>query len=80
MISPVTVALYEGGGFSETKENERRSRREHREIVNRYMPAAKVRKYRLIMAVTLAPVRTWIAKNPVTAGIYQKIKKVLYTG
>lgn len=77
---PVTVALYEGGGFSETKENERRSRREHREIVNRYMPAAKVSKYRLIMAVTLAPVRTWIAKNPVTAGIYQKIKKVLYTG
>ncbi|MDE7130342.1 MAG: glycosyltransferase [Lachnospiraceae bacterium] len=77
---PVTVALYEGGGFSETKENERRSRREHREIVNRYMPAAKVRKYRLIMAVTLAPVRTWIAKNPVTAGIYQKVKKVLYTG
>lgn len=77
---PVTVALYEGGGFSETKENERRSRREHREIVNRYMPAAKVRKYRLIMAVTLAPVRTWIAKNPVTAGIYQKIKKALYTG
>lgn len=77
---PVTVALYEGGGFSETKENERRSRREHREIVNRYMPAAKVRKYRLIMAVTLAPVRTWIAKNPVTAGIYQKMKKVLYTG
>lgn len=77
---PVTVARYEGGGFSETKENERRSRREHREIVNKYMPAGKVRKYRLIMAVTLSPVRTWIARNPVTAGIYQKVKKALYTG
>lgn len=77
---PVTVAFYEGGGFSETKENERRSRREHREIVNKYMPAAKVRKYRLIMAVTLAPIRTWIARNPVTAGIYQKMKKSLYSG
>ena len=75
---PVTVALYEGGGFSETKENERRSRREHREIVDRYMPAAKVRRYRLIMIVTLAPLRTRIARNPVTAGIYQGIKKKLY--
>lgn len=75
---PVTVALYEGGGFSETKENERRSRREHREIVDRYMPAAQVRKYRLVMALTLAPLRTWIARNPVTAGLYQRLKKALY--
>lgn len=75
---PITVALYEGGGFSETKENERRSRCEHREIANRYMPAAKVRRYRLIMALTLAPLRTWIARNPVTAGLYQRLKKALY--
>lgn len=75
---PLTVAFYEGGGFSETKGNERRSRQEHREIVDRYMPRAKVRKYRLIMAVTLAPLRTWIARNPVTAGMYQTIKRKLY--
>lgn len=75
---PVTVALYEGGGFSETRENERKSRREHREIVNRYMPPDRVRKYRLIMIVTLAPLRTWIAGNPVTAGLYQSVKKRLY--
>lgn len=75
---PFTVAFYEGGGFSETRENERRSRQEHREIVRRYMPAAKVRKYRLIMAVTLAPLRTWVARNPVTAGIYQTFKRKLY--
>ncbi|MDE6386283.1 MAG: glycosyltransferase [Lachnospiraceae bacterium] len=74
---PITVARYEGGGFSESRENEKRSRREHREIVRKYMPASKVRRYRLIMALTLAPVRTWIAKNPVTAGIYQTIKRKL---
>lgn len=77
---PVTVAFYEGGGFSETKESERRSRREHREIVNRYMPAAKVLVYRFIMILTLARLRTWIARNPVTAGIYQRIKRALYAG
>ena len=77
---PVTVASYEGGGFSETRENAKRSAREHREIVNRYMPAAKVLKYRLLMIVTLAPVRRRIAESPVTAGVYQKIKSVLYGG
>lgn len=74
---PITVALYEGGGFSETRENERKSKREHRKIVSIYMPAAKVRKYRLIMLITLAPLRTWIARNPVTAGVYQTIKRKL---
>lgn len=75
---PVTVAFYEGGGFSETKENAAKSKREHREITGRYMPADKVRKYRLIMLLTLAPLRTWLAGNPVTAGIYQTIKRKLY--
>ncbi|MCM1121744.1 MAG: glycosyltransferase [Eubacterium sp.] len=75
---PITVALYEGGGFSETRENEKKSRQEHREITGKYMPASMVRKYRLIMWLTLAPVRTWIARNPVTAGIYQNMKRRVY--
>lgn len=75
---PVTVAFYEGGGFSETRENKKRSKQEHKEIVSIYMSAAKVRKYHLIMLFTLAPIRTWIAKNPVTAGIYQTLKRKLY--
>ena len=75
---PITVAFYEGGGFSETKENERKSKQEHRKITSFYMSAAKVRKYRLIMLMTLAPLRTWIARNPVTAGAYQTIKRKLY--
>ena len=75
---PIIVALYEGGGFSETKENEKKSRQEHREIVRKYMPAGSVRRYRLVMLVTLAPLRTWIAGNPVTAGFYQTVKMKLY--
>ena len=75
---PVTVALYEGGGFSETRENEKKSRREHRKITSIYMPPDKVRKYRLIMILTLAPLRTWIAGNPVTAKFYQTVKRKLY--
>lgn len=76
---PVTVALYEGGGFSETKENRRKSRQEHRQITAEYMPAGKLLQYRLIMLLTLAPLRTWIAENPATAGMYQRLKKKLYS-
>lgn len=75
---PVTVAFYEGGGFSETGENRRRSKQEHKEIVSVYLPAVKVLRYRMIMMLTLAPLRTWIAENPVTAGIYQTVKRKLY--
>lgn len=75
---PVTVALYEGGGFSETGENKRRSKQEHKEIISKYMPALKAFRYRMIMMLTLAPLRTWIAGNPATAGIYQTVKKKIY--
>ena len=75
---PVTVAFYEGDGFSETRENKKKSKQEHKEIVSIYMSAAQVRKYHLIMLLTLAPVRTRIARNPVTAGIYQTLKRKLY--
>ena len=75
---PVTVAFYEGGGFSETRDSEKKSQQEHREIVSKYMSPGKVRRYRLIMLVTLAPVRTWLARNPVTAQIYQSVKRRIY--
>lgn len=77
---PVTVARYEGGGFSETRENREKSRQEHRRVVDRYMPKTKVIKYRFVMAVTLAPLRTWVAGNPLTAAFYQKLKRKLYKG
>ncbi|MDE7338986.1 MAG: glycosyltransferase [Lachnospiraceae bacterium] len=74
----ILIADYEGGGFSETGKNRRISAAEHKEIVRKYMPAGKVWKYRMIMWVTLAPVRTWIARNPVTSGFYNGLKKKIY--
>lgn len=75
---PVTVALYEGDGFSETKENVRISKREHKQIVGKYMPPAKVLQYRLLMLLTLAPVRTYLSRSPVTARLYQTGKGKVY--
>ncbi|MBD5453680.1 MAG: hypothetical protein HDR30_05075 [Lachnospiraceae bacterium] len=72
------IADYEGGGYSETKKNKKVSAREHQEIVKKYMPAEKVWQYRIIMWVSLAPLRTWIARNPLTSGCYNKLKKIYY--
>lgn len=75
---PFVVAAYEGGGFSESKAAKKQSKQEHREIVAKYLPGGQVLKYRIIMVVTLAPVRTWLTEHPATAKIYQRCKKVLY--
>lgn len=75
---PVTVVSYEGGGFSETKENRRRSAAEHRHIVRKYMSVGQRFLYRLILLLTLAPLRTYLAENPATAEAYQNLKRKLY--
>lgn len=75
---PVTLASYEGGGFSETPENRRRSAREHREITALYMSRGQRLKYRLILLATLAPLRTKMAESPVWSGFYNRCKKLLY--
>lgn len=75
---PVIVASYEGGGYSETKENKKRSGREHREIVVRYMGRKKAAKYRWILLLTLAPLRSAVAGNPRLSGLYNRIKTFIY--
>ncbi len=75
---PVIVTVYEGGGFSETAQNRKLSAAEHREIVGKYMPPAKVRRYKWIMLLTLSGLRTFLARSKVTAGAYNRIKKCLY--
>ena len=75
---PVVLANYEGGGFSETKENRRRSLNEHKEIVATYMSKGQLMKYKVIMFLSLQPVRTWLAESKVFGGFYQTIKKWLY--
>ncbi len=76
----VVMASYEGGGFSETKENRARSAREHKEITEKYMSKGQLLKYRAILLVTLAPLRTKMAESKHFAGLYQKLKKILYQG
>ena len=74
----LTVAEYEGGGFSESKKNIERSKREHREITKKYMSSAELFKYRTIMALTLAPLRTWISENPKVSGAYYRLVAKFY--
>ena len=74
----IIVASYEGGGYSETKENERRSAKEHEEIVKKYMSRGQIRKFKLLLALSLAPLRTKIAESKKLSGMYQKIKAVIY--
>ncbi|MBO4309908.1 MAG: glycosyltransferase [Lachnospiraceae bacterium] len=74
----ITVASYEGGGYSESKENQKRDREEHREIVVKYMGEKKANHYRRIMRLTLQPLRTWIAHKSIFAGAYDSIKKRIY--
>ena len=74
----IMIADYEGGGFSETKESRKLSEKEHQEIVSQYLSKAQIRKYKLIMWITLAPVRTWLSRNKVTAGFYNRMKRMLY--
>ncbi len=75
---PVTLSSYEGGGFSETPENRKRSAREHREITARYMGRGQRIKYRMILLLTLAPLRTKMAESPAWSGLYNRCKKMLY--
>lgn len=74
----VVIASYEGGGFSETKENRERSAREHKEITNIYMSKGQLLRYKAIMFVTMAPLRTKMAESPKWAGFYNKCKNLLY--
>lgn len=73
----ITVASYEGGGYSES--NRKLDREEHREIVVKYMGEKKANHYRRIMILTLQPLRTWIAQKSIFAGAYNSIKKKIYS-
>ena len=74
----VPVCSYEGGGFSETRENKRESAKEHREIVEKYMGSKKARHYRRIMRLTLQPLRTRMAQSKYMSGFYNQVKALIY--
>ncbi|MBP3205558.1 MAG: glycosyltransferase [Lachnospiraceae bacterium] len=68
------VASYEGGGYSESKANRKRDKAEHKMITEHYMSRKELRKYRLWMAATLAPLRKVVAENRLTAGLYYGLR------
>ncbi len=72
------VAVYEGGGFSEKRENKTLDRREHREITGKYMGRGELFRYRAIMACSLAPLRTAMAESRLFSGCYHWIKERIY--
>jgi hypothetical protein len=76
---PLTVARYEGAGYSEARANKKAAAQEFREIVRLYMPKGEVFLYRFIMMVTLAPIRTALARNKRTAGLYNRLKNTVHT-
>ena len=69
---------YEGGGYSESRENRKRDRQEHRQITAAYMGFGELLKYRTVMALTLAPLRRAMAESRGLSGIYHGLKRLLY--
>ncbi|MCR5754046.1 MAG: glycosyltransferase [Acetatifactor sp.] len=76
----ITVSSYEGGGYSESKENQKRDKEEHRQIVETYMSKSELFRYRAIMALTLAPLRSAMAESPVFSKLYHGVKQLIYRG
>ncbi len=75
---PLTVADYEGGGFSETAENRRISAKEHRQVTEEYLPKWKCMLFRGYLILSLQPLREKIAQNPKTAAAYDALKNGIY--
>ncbi len=73
----IVICRYEGGGYSETPENRKKSEQQHREITRRYM-GVKADIYRWIMILSGARIRTYLSESPVFAGVYNKIKSAIY--
>lgn len=74
----MVVANYEGGGFSESKANKKRDKEEHKQITKTYLTKGQLFGYRLIMILTLAPLRRFLAEKTAFSGVYNKIKAGIY--
>lgn len=72
------IANYEGGGFSETKENQETDRKEHKQIVEKYMKKSQLFLAKSYMVVTLMPLRRYLAGNRHFSKLYNGIKKCMY--
>lgn len=71
------VSSYEGGGYSESRENRKRDKEEHQLITEQYMSGEELKDYRRRMLFTLAPVRRFLGENRLTAWLYHWVKDCL---
>lgn len=74
----LTVASYEGGGYSESKENRKRDKEEHKAITKTYMSIGELLAYKTVMLLTLAPLRSFLAESKAFSGAYHWLKEKLY--
>ena len=72
------IARYEGGGYSESEENVKRSAAEHKEITKKYLSAWQLFYCKAYMVVTLQPLRHFVANNPVLSKGYNKMVRGIY--
>ena len=70
------ISSYEGGGYS--YQNKKLSEEERREIIKHYLTRSQIRKYDFLRVVTLSRLRTFLAGNKITAGLYNAIKMSIY--
>lgn len=75
---PLVVASYMGGGFSETEEHLQMAEAEHREITENYLGKIKCLCYRLVMLLTLQPIRAKLAQDERFSKYYHRLKQILY--
>lgn len=78
LYTGIAISSYQGGGYSESAANRKRSAEEHKEITGMYIPASHIFKYKMRLILTLAPLRNKIATNPKLSGAYQKLVKRFY--
>ena len=74
----IVVADYEGGGFSETKENRKRDKFEHKVITEKYMTKKQIGREKIFGVVTLQPLRRWIASDSPFSAAYDSLRKKMY--
>ena len=74
---PHIICFYEGGGYSETKENRKKSALQHKEITDYYL-GKKAFQYRLVMILTLAGLRGRIAESKILSVPYNALKTMIY--
>lgn len=74
----LTIAFYEGGGFSETKENQKRDRLEHKMTVNKYMKKSQLFLAKAYMVITLMPLRRALSNSRHFSKFYNGLKSLFY--